>query len=75
VTNTGISAYITPRGEVIGATSGFRPEVRVWAINRAAGGKTFYTRFGDLFAGICAVLGLLALVTTLKQSRESGESI
>lgn len=68
VTNTGISAYITPRGEVVGATEGFQPQVRTWAINRAWGGKTFYTRYGDLFVGICAALSLLVLATTLRKS-------
>jgi apolipoprotein N-acyltransferase len=69
VTNTGISAYITPRGEVIGATEGFKADVRVWALNRAHGGKTFYTRFGDLFPGICAALSLLILGMTIRKSR------
>jgi apolipoprotein N-acyltransferase len=68
VTNTGISAYITARGEVIGATEGFKPDVRVWAIQRASGGKTFYTRFGDLFAGICAALSLIVLGMTIRKS-------
>jgi apolipoprotein N-acyltransferase len=68
VTNTGISAYITPRGEVVGATEGFKPQVRTWAINSAGGGKTFYTRYGDLFVGICAALSLLVLATTLRKS-------
>ena len=72
VTNTGISAYITPRGEVIGATEGFKPDVRVWAVNRAQGGKTFYTKYGDLFVGLCAALSLLLLATTLRKSREPG---
>lgn len=68
VTNTGISAYITPRGEVVSATEGFKPQVRVWAINSAGGGKTFYTRYGDLFVGICAALSLIAIATTLRKS-------
>jgi len=72
VTNTGISAYITRRGEVIGATESFRPEVRVWSIARATEGKTFYTRYGDLFAGACAALSLLVLATTIRKSVESG---
>ncbi|HEX8749440.1 MAG TPA: apolipoprotein N-acyltransferase [Pyrinomonadaceae bacterium] len=71
VTNTGISAYITPRGEVVGATEGFKPDARVWAINRSNGGKTFYTRYGDLFPGLCAVLSLLALAMTIRKPRES----
>ncbi|MBD0373025.1 MAG: apolipoprotein N-acyltransferase [Pyrinomonadaceae bacterium] len=74
VTNTGISAYITPRGQVIGATEGFKPNARVWPLNRANVGKTFYTRYGDLFVSLCALLSLLMLATTIRKSRESGES-
>ncbi|HEY0323549.1 MAG TPA: apolipoprotein N-acyltransferase, partial [Pyrinomonadaceae bacterium] len=66
VTNTGISAYITPRGEVVGATEGFKPEVRVWAINHTQDGKTFYTKFGDLFVACCAAISFLLLVLAYK---------
>jgi apolipoprotein N-acyltransferase len=68
VTNTGISAYITARGEVIGATEGFKADVRIWALRRASNGKTFYTRFGDLFAGICAALSLIVMGMTMRKS-------
>lgn len=69
VTNTGISAYITPRGEVLDATEGFRPEVRTWTINRAAAGRTFYTTHGDLFAALCAAIGILVLASTVPKLR------
>src|SRR5918912_954761 len=49
VTNTGISARISGRGEVSDETRGFEPAVRAWTINRAGTGQTFYTRHGDLF--------------------------
>jgi apolipoprotein N-acyltransferase len=71
VTNTGISAYITARGQVMGATEGFKPGVRVWTLDRTRDGKTFYTKFGDLFVGICAAMSLLMIATTMKKSRES----
>ncbi|MGI9105005.1 MAG: apolipoprotein N-acyltransferase [Pyrinomonadaceae bacterium] len=61
VTNTGISARITPRGEVEDATESFQPAVRTWTISRATGGKTFYTRHGDLFVALCAVISILML--------------
>jgi len=66
VTNTGISAMITPRGEVRDATDGFVPAVRTWAVTRAAGAKTFYTRHGDIFAACCAFISVIALAATLK---------
>jgi apolipoprotein N-acyltransferase len=68
VTNTGISAFITTRGEVKDATQGFRPEVRIWKILRAKNAPTFYAAHGDLFAAGCAVVSLLILVFSFKTS-------
>jgi apolipoprotein N-acyltransferase len=65
VTNTGITAYISERGEVRDATRGFEPAVRTWTVNRATTGKTFYTKYGDLFVGICAALSLLIFFASL----------
>jgi apolipoprotein N-acyltransferase len=67
VTNTGITAYITRYGEVQDATPGFQPEVRTWAITRNERGQTFFTKHGDLFAGACAVLSLLALAFSFRK--------
>ncbi|MBD0325796.1 MAG: apolipoprotein N-acyltransferase, partial [Pyrinomonadaceae bacterium] len=79
VTNTGITAFITSRGEVRDATTGFQAAVRTWTI-RPAGGQTFYTRRGDIFVWLCAAIGLLIFGTTLfkkqnseARSQESGE--
>lgn len=62
VTNTGISAYITARGEVRDATGGFQTAVRTWTVSRTGDGKTFYTTYGDLFVGTCAALSLLLII-------------
>jgi apolipoprotein N-acyltransferase len=62
VTNTGITARITPRGEVLDATDSFQPAARTWTISRATGGKTFYTRHSDLFVALCAVISMLSVV-------------
>jgi apolipoprotein N-acyltransferase len=67
VTNTGITAFITPAGEVRDATQGFRPEVRTWAIARATNSPTFYAKHGDIFAAACAVLSLLAFVLSFRR--------
>ncbi|HLL70195.1 MAG TPA: apolipoprotein N-acyltransferase [Pyrinomonadaceae bacterium] len=66
VTNTGISARITPRGEVLDATGSFEPAVRTWTVTRATTGKTFYTRHGDLFVALCAAISIALLATTLR---------
>jgi apolipoprotein N-acyltransferase len=68
VTNTGITAYITGRGEVLDETRGFEPAVRAWTVGRADGGKTFYTRHGDLFVGTCAALSLLIFVASFRKT-------
>ena len=36
--------------------------------------QTFYTRFGDWFPGLCAVIALACLIATLAQKRESRQS-
>ncbi|MDQ3907034.1 MAG: apolipoprotein N-acyltransferase, partial [Acidobacteriota bacterium] len=75
VTNSGISARITPRGEVRDATDSFVPASRTWTITRAPAGETFYTRHGDLFVALCAIATLVALAATLKKKRlTSGQS-
>jgi apolipoprotein N-acyltransferase len=67
VTNTGITAFITPAGEVRDATVGFRPEVRIWTIAQTSPARTFYTQHGDLFAASCAVLSLLIFVFSFRK--------
>jgi apolipoprotein N-acyltransferase len=62
VTNTGITARITPRGEVLDATAGFETATRTWTVARAAAGQTFYTRHGDLFVAACAAVAALLFV-------------
>lgn len=71
VTNTGITAFITPTGAVKDATEGFKSEVRTWAIARSKNEKTFYVAHGDLFATACAVFSLLVFVLSFRRGRES----
>jgi apolipoprotein N-acyltransferase len=69
VTNTGITAFITPSGEVKDATQSFRPEVRTWKIARAKSAPTFYTTHGDLFAAGSAFFSLLIFVLSIQKKR------
>lgn len=66
VTNTGITARISPQGEVTEATEAFVPAVRTWTIGATNRGKSFYTRYGDLFAVVCVVLSVALFGSTLK---------
>ena len=64
VTNSGITAYITSQGEVRDATESFSPAVRIWRIGERSSTPPFYSRHGDIFAGICAALSLILFVST-----------
>jgi len=67
VTNTGITAFITPQGQVKDATRSFQQEVRIWTITRASSPPSFYAKHGDLFATGCAILSTLALVLSFRR--------
>jgi len=69
VTNTGITAFITPRGQVRDETRAFQQEVRTWTITRAGSPPSFYAKHGDLFAAGCAVLSVMALILSFRKRR------
>jgi apolipoprotein N-acyltransferase len=71
VTNTGITAFITGHGDVLDATAGFQPAVRSWAVHRATNGKTFYTKFGDLFVWLCGLMTLAVIVLSWRKNRQT----
>jgi apolipoprotein N-acyltransferase len=58
VTNSGISAYIDSSGRIMDSTPGFEPTVRAWTVSGRHEGTTFYTRHGDVFAYLCALISL-----------------
>src|ERR1044072_2197704 len=62
VTNSGLSAYITEHGLVYGLTEPFQADVRVWTNHLGEKRDTFYTRHGDLFVHICAVISAIIFV-------------
>ena len=66
VTNTGITGHITARGQVQDATESFQPAVRVWRIRGRASYQTFYSRHGDVFAAVCAVLSLILFISSFR---------
>jgi apolipoprotein N-acyltransferase len=67
VTNTGISARVSPRGEVSEETGRFEEAVRTWEVARSDGRETFYTRFGDSFVAACTLMSLFAVASTLRR--------
>jgi len=48
--NTGFSAFISPRGEILSRSELFREGTLVREIRLVSNDLTFYTRFGDVFA-------------------------
>lgn len=64
VTNTGISALIHEEGRAEDLTGSFQTDVRIWNLT-PTGRTTAYTRYGDLFVQICAVITLLVFIALL----------
>jgi apolipoprotein N-acyltransferase len=58
VTNNGISAEIESDGRILDHTPAFEPAVRTWSLSDQKEGKTFYTRYGDVFVYACALISL-----------------
>lgn len=58
--NTGISAFVSPRGEIVGRTPLLAPAVLVGSVAPLTH-RTPYARWGDLFAVACALSTLAAL--------------
>jgi apolipoprotein N-acyltransferase len=75
VTNTGITAFITPRGQVKDQTRAFQQEVRTWTIMHAGSPPSFYAKHGDLFATGCAVLSVMALLLSFRKRSEAETSV
>jgi apolipoprotein N-acyltransferase len=67
VTNSGITAFITPAGEVRDATEGFQTAVRIWGIGRDENSNTFYSRRGDWFVALSTMISILAVAATFSR--------
>lgn len=61
VTNSGISALITDSGKVVDPLPTFTPASRVWTAETSRV-ETLYTKYGDWFAILCAVISAAAIV-------------
>jgi apolipoprotein N-acyltransferase len=69
VTNTGVSARISPRGTVTEETGRFEEAVRTWEVARSDGRQTFYTKFSDSFVAACTLISLFAVALTLTRRK------
>ena len=75
VTNTGITAFISPRGQVKDETRAFQQEVRTWTMMRSSSPPSFYAKHGDLFAAGCAILSVMALILSFRKRSETEPSV
>ncbi|QQS32562.1 MAG: apolipoprotein N-acyltransferase [Acidobacteriota bacterium] len=71
VTNVGITAYITERGEVLDPAPVYQEDTRVWTVSRSDGSQTFYVRYGDWFAWLCTIVTLGLLIFGIATGRKS----
>jgi apolipoprotein N-acyltransferase len=69
-TNTGISAIIDSRGHVRGMTTLFNEAVLTGEVQLGTG-NTFYSRFGDVFAGLCLAGTALLTIMAVRKGRKS----
>lgn len=63
--NTGISGFISPKGEILGETPLFVEGFLVQQIY-PSGVRTFYTRYGDVFTYLCTALTGLLIVFSFR---------
>jgi apolipoprotein N-acyltransferase len=73
VTNSGISAFIEPNGQLSNLTRAFEPAVRSRFVALSKR-QTFYTRFGDVFAYACALITLGFISATFMGTRRGSVS-
>jgi apolipoprotein N-acyltransferase len=63
-TNTGISAFIDPFGNIVSTLGLFQSGVLVVSV-KPCSAQTFYVRYGDVFVAFCALIMLLASLYSL----------
>jgi len=68
--NTGVSGFIDAKGNILDTSNIF---TEAYLTRRIVPGteKTFYTRFGDIFAYLCVLLTIVLLANVPKISAKS----
>ncbi len=72
VTNVGVTARITERGEVMDPAPAYQEDSRIWTISKSDGSQTFYVRYGDWFAWLCSIVTVM-LSGIASRRRPAGE--
>lgn len=70
--NTGVSGFIDRKGRIIKRSDIFKEDVLTEEMSPATSGRTFYTRYGDLFAFLCIISTILLIANNLFPERKKG---
>jgi apolipoprotein N-acyltransferase len=73
VTNTGLSAEISPQGRFATPAPAYNTDARVWVVPSEATQITLYTKYGDFFVAACAAITLLILGIIVFTRRRSAK--
>ncbi|MDO8281992.1 MAG: apolipoprotein N-acyltransferase [Thermodesulfovibrionia bacterium] len=68
--NTGISGFIDTRGRVMGSSGIFVQAKMTKELSLGPDEKTFYTKFGDLFAFLCIISSVILIANCLFPERK-----
>jgi apolipoprotein N-acyltransferase len=71
VTNVGITAYITETGSIIDPLPSYSEGTRVWTVSKSDGSQTFYVKYGDWFAWLCAAVTLGLIGFSFRKRRQA----
>ncbi|MDH4162750.1 MAG: apolipoprotein N-acyltransferase [Nitrospirota bacterium] len=66
--NTGISGFIDAQGRILETSQIFTEAALTRTVTPSDGSKTFYTRYGDVFAYLCGLASLVLLVNLPKKT-------
>ena len=68
VTNVGITARISERGEITDAANVYTEATRVWTVGKSDGRETVYVKFGDWFAWLCVIISCGLIIVIFKRN-------
>jgi len=63
--NTGVSGFIDKKGRIIKKSEIFTTAILTEDVSSVSSGKTFYTRYGDIFAFLCIIEIVLLIGNTI----------
>jgi apolipoprotein N-acyltransferase len=80
VTNVGISARVSPSGDICDSLIWCGPEpytegASVWSVPKSDGSQTFYVKYGDWFAWLCTIISFILIGTAFLKSQSGPPAV